>query len=89
MKTGAFGIKIIEFAGVNWTHGSCYGCSLYGLLILKDTAEALKWEAFWKYSKKWGERLKDQLTAIAESFESKNKYKVKIDGGAKMNSKKW
>ena len=74
VKTGAFGIKIIESV----TSRSHYDRSLRGLLILEDAVEALKWKAFWKHSKEGGEKLKDQLKSIAESLESTNKDKVKI-----------
>ena len=55
------------------TSGSYYDHSLQGLLILEGAVEALKWKAFWKHSKEGGERLKDQLKAIAKSLESRNK----------------
>ena len=53
------------------------------LLILEDAVETLKWEAFWKHSKEGEERLKDQFTAIPESFDSRNKDVVKIICAAK------
>ena len=79
METRAFGIKIIESV----TSGSHYDRSLRGLLILEDAVEALKWRAFWKHSKEVRERLKDQLKAIDESLELRNKDDVKIICAAK------
>ena len=47
------------------------------ILVLEDAVEELKWTVLWN-SNKGGERLKDQLTEIAESLESRNKDDVKI-----------
>ena len=52
-------------------------------MILEGAVEPLKWKAFWKHSKEGGERLKDQLKAIAESLESRNKGDDKIICAAK------
>ena len=74
-------LDILEF--LSTTSGSHFDPSLQGLLILEDTVEEWKWKAFWKHSKEGEERLKDQFTAIAESFESRNKDEVKIICAAK------
>ena len=42
-------------------------------MILEGAVEALKSKAFWKHSKEGGERLTDQLKAIAKSLQSRNK----------------
>ena len=73
VEIGDFGIKIIESV----TSGSQYDRPLRELLILEDALEALQWKSFWKHSKE-GERLKDQLTTIAELLESRKKDEVKI-----------
>ena len=46
-------------------------------MVLEDAVEELKWTVLWN-SNEGGERLKDQLTEIAESLESRNKDDVKI-----------
>ena len=74
-------LDILEF--LSTTSGSHFDPSVRGLLILEDTVEEWKWKAFWKHNKEGKERLKDQFTAIAESFEPRNKDEAKIICAAK------
>ena len=60
VETGNFGIKITKSV-TSWRY---YDRSIWGLLILEDAQEVLKWKVFWKHSKKGGKRLKNQLKAI-------------------------
>ena len=79
VETGTFGIKITKSVN-SWSH---YDRSVQGLLIFGDAREVLKWKAFWKHSKKGGERLEDQLMAIAELLELRKKDEVKVICAAK------
>lgn len=74
VEKGVFGITIVEPV----TRGSYYDRSLHKLLILEDVMEALQEKVFWKYGQERGESLKDQLRAIDESLELRNKDKVII-----------
>ena len=80
VESKAFGPKIIDSV----LNGSHYDRSLRGFLLIEDTIETLKWEAFWKEPGDMAHEIREQLNLLSNAFAAKksetsvelfNKYK--------------
>ena len=67
IKSKAFGPKIIDSV----LNGSHYDRSLRGFLLIEDTIETLKWEAFWKEPGDMAHEIREQLNLLSNAFAAK------------------